>query len=170
MLEKVSHKPMPEKKDSAVPKHLQMTKQVIDFGKYVIALVVGIAALGWMGHEYISQFRTEEEATTAQEANDTAHGEMQIAIEANGEAIDHIRVYNVRIELEQHNTHDGISQLLVLEQAETRQERRTAQRMVETIQARIDRRDRVIRNPDALQRVADQVRDDPLGGLNGHSP
>ncbi len=168
MLGKVSHKPMPEKKDSAVPKHLQMTKQVIDFGKYALGLVVGIAALGWMGHEYISQFQTETEATSAQEVNDTAHTSLQEAIEANGEAIDHIRVYNVRIELEQHNTHDGIEQLLVLGQAETRQERREAQREVVEIQERIDRRSRVIRNPAALKRVADQVRDDPLGGLNGH--
>jgi hypothetical protein len=146
---------------------LKRTKALIDLSKYIAALVIGIAAIGWLGREYISRFQTTEEAEDAQQANDDAHQRMETAIDENGEAVDNLRIYNVRIELEQRSTNDRLDQLLELEQAGTKQARRNAQRRVEEIQQRIDRRERVIRSPAALQRVADQVEEDPLSGLNG---
>ncbi len=150
-----------------LPKHLRHSKMVFDFVKYIIVTIGGILALGWMGHEYVGQFQTQAQAQEAQTSNGVAHTEMQDAIEHNGKAIDNIRVYNVRIELGQRNTSDQLDQLLILEQATTRAERREALREVEDIQNDIDRRERIIRSPRALKRVADRVEEDPLGGLNG---
>ena len=39
---------MPPKQDDPIPTHLTKTKMVVDFIKYVGALVIGIAAFGWM--------------------------------------------------------------------------------------------------------------------------
>lgn len=150
-----------------VPKYLRHTKHFVDFLKFIVGLIVLFIGLGWAGHEYVGELQTEVEAQEAQTSNDTAHSELQNSIEHNGKAIDNIRVYNVRIELGQRNTNGQLDQLLILEQATTRAERREALREVEDIQDNIDRRERVIRNPRALKRVADRVEEDPLGGLNG---
>jgi len=163
---------MRKQRDSdPVPAHLKKTKAVVDFLKYVIALVIGIAALGWMGHEYIGQFQTTEEAEAAATAvaieRASSHEHVQIAIDENGDAIRNVRIHGVRIELEQRSTNDRLDQLLALQRADTRAERRDAERRVDELQRRIERRERVIRNPVALQRVADQVEDDPLSGLDG---
>jgi hypothetical protein len=145
---------------------LKRTKALIDLLKYIGALIIGIAAVGWLGHKYISQFQTTAEAGVAQQANDDAHQRMETAIDENGEAIDNLRIYNVRIELEQRQTNDQLKQLLELARAETSRERRAAQRRVNEIQGRIDRRERVIRSPAALQQVAEELEDDPFEGLD----
>jgi len=157
--------------DPPIPVHLKKTKMVIDFVKYVAALVVGIAALGWMGHGYISQFQTTEQAQQSMRevtvANDLGHAVMQEGIEANGEAIGSLRVYNIRIELEQRSSNDRLDQLIYLQRAKTRSERLEANRRVDDLQRRIERRERVIRNPVALRRILEAAERNPLEGLNG---
>jgi len=148
-----------------VPKHLLMTKQVIDFIKYVGVLIVGIATLGWMGHEYVSQFQTGEQAEAAQSSIDTSISELGGHVEDNEEAINNLRVSGVRIELEQRQTNDRLSQLLELSQADNSRERAEARERMDAIQERIDRRDRVIRDPQALRHFANQSPENPLGGL-----
>lgn len=149
-----------------VPSHLRKTKMLIDFVKWTGGLVVAIAAFGWLGHSYVSDFQTEEDAVAAQQSNDEAHAGLQSSIEHNGRSIGNLRVHNVRIELEQRNTSDRSRQLLELNQANTRRERQDAEDRVDEIERRIKRRERVLRNPAALQRLADRAAEDPLVDLD----
>lgn len=150
-----------------VPTHLRKTQQVVDFVKYIITLIIGLMTIGWVGHEYVSQFQTREDAEQSQHQIEASIGNVESAIQSNTESISRIRVYNVRIELEQQNTSDRLGQILALQSAETRSERRDAQDRVHELERRIQRREAVISDPTSLRRAADAAEANPLTGLRG---
>ena len=157
---------MVRRDSSPVPSHLRKTQQLLDFAKYVIAMVIGLAALGWMGHEYIAQFATRDEIVERQEANDAAHTHLQDTAAANGDSIDdlgdsvdELRIYSVRAQLEQQNVNDRLEQLLAFHQAQgaTRAQRQVVERRIDDLDQQIAARSRTLRDPRALQRLAESV-------------
>jgi hypothetical protein len=133
-----------------------------DWLKWLLTTIVGVAALGWLGHSYIDNFQTKAQADEAQQSNEQAHGRLQRALDAQDREQ---RYFTVRINLQQQNTHDQLDQLVELQTAATRAERREAQAHAKKLRRRIERRQRVIQDPRALKRLADRLEQDPLGDL-----
>lgn len=153
--------------DPPIPKHMLKTKQVLDFVKWVVILIVGILTLGWVAHEYVSGFMTREEHSTAGQAMRDDVEAINDAVVENEDSISSLRVSGVRIELEQRNTNDRLDQVLSVVQAGSRTERASASRRNEGIQRRIEARERMINNPDALRRLVNDAGEDPITALDG---
>lgn len=155
------------KRDSdPVPKYARHTKTVIDYVKWIGTVILFLVGLGWIGREYVSSFQTDDEATAAQESINTSIADVGERVGENEESIDSLQRSGAQILLEQQNANDRLDQILELQQAgSSRAERRQAAEKVERIERNIRERRRMQRDPRALERLADEIADDPLGGL-----
>lgn len=155
---------LPSRSGSDPP--LKKTRELVDWVKWAVLTVFGIAAVGWVVHEYISGFETKTDAIVAASANNVAHREMQDALDAQDAELSHQRDAYIRLELGQRSTNDRLDQLLALGRARTLAERRAAAGKVEEIQRRIDSRAEILSNRRAMERLSRQYREDPLGALD----
>lgn len=150
-----------------VPGHLRKTRELIEFAKYIGALLIGLVTIGWMGRGYIASFQTEDEAREAQAGIEQSISAVGDRVEANDGAIENLRIRSVRIEIEQRNTNDQLGVLLDLQRASNRAERRRAARNASEVEARVQRRERVMEDPRALRQAAERLARDPFSGLEG---
>ena len=153
--------------DPPIPKHLLQTKQVLDFVKWALILVVSILTIGWVAHEYVSGFMTRAEHSQASLAIRGEIEHVSESVSANDDSISSLQVSGVRIELEQRITNDRLDQVLWVVQAGSRTERADAARANARIQSRIEARQRVISNPEALRQLAAAAAEDPINALDG---
>lgn len=152
--------------DHPIPRYARKTQTVIDYIKWIGSTLLFLVGLGWLAHSYIGQFQTEEEAQAVQAEVDEDLGSIEQAVVENEQSIESLQLSGVQIMLEQGNTNDRLDQILELQQAgNTRREKQRAQDEVRAIQRRIDRRRRTQMDSAELHRIADQLRDDPLAGL-----
>jgi hypothetical protein len=157
-----SVRPEEERRVKSDPPY-KRTKDYLDWLKWLVMTVLGLVAFGFMGAQWIGGFSTKEEAEEIQEQNETAHGEIQTAVEANEEQIGEVQFITVRIELEQRQTNDRLEILLDRSSAQTRAERAAAEARAREVSRRIERRERLLRDPGRLKRIAEN----PIRGLEG---
>jgi hypothetical protein len=153
--------------DGKRPSWGTVTKGKVEWVRWLLGVLAVLVGAGWFGRSYIDSFATKEDLDTAQVVNSQAHEQLQTGIDTTTKRLDSVRLYNVRIELEQRNTNDRLDAIRALQGARTASDRREAQSKVLEIDERIRRRERIVRNPAALQQVADQVEENPLVGLDG---
>lgn len=140
---------------------LKKTKDLVEWVRWALTIVLGIAAVGWFAKEYVGQFQTKEEAKAVQQEIAASSRDVQSTIATHDDELEVMRVNDVRFDLQMRSLADRMDALIALSGAETPAERREAARHAVEVERQISTRERYLRDPQTLRRLAEDRRRDP---------